>query len=717
MKKININNMLIIISMILTSILICSWYDEYQKNLLYNSNYNYNYNNNILISSKIDTSSENIKDIVAIANSNSVLLEKIVIKKNNKIQGNYHYLSISNLKDLCDKFNIVNYEKSKKGITTYLEDDNFILVNDFLENDYHTFLLFDDFYNNNTNFSGEYKVFYNNKNDYDSFITEVSSYLGITKSDLSPLSFSKTTSNFETAKSIYTVIIIIMMISVFITNLFASFKKSREIGIYKLNGISNFKIVKNVIFRDFKILVLCAFLIIVLTNIFIKNHSFYFWLLLLVSILIILMLELFLCVISVLVIIKKVQLSNLIKKQNLTLGIIKFNNFFKIIVLGTIIVLTSIVVTQLIAFNNRENALKSFEKYSDYSVFARFYEGDDFNNLTGNSDALDEAELDLYKYLNNYNVVYVDFKNYFIRSQEEANYYSTPTKQGNKKYKYGTIDYNYLDTLNLIDIITGQKIVIEKYNKNNIFLIPESLSNEVESFKNFYYEYYKPKEEDLFILYKDKCIPSLSPEIAEETGYLISSPIMRVITPNNVEIREVNVYGSGYDTALKIKTGSSIEKEDFYNKIYPTLVDLNLDDNINSKVFYTYSELFETELDSVRKQILTFSIILLLISICYIYVIIQENLLYFKNEYKTMSIKKLNGFSDLKIFRNHIINSLIISIIVIFIVIAFFSRYFNIKYILISGIIGLMIEVILSIIIINITANNYIVNAIKGVEL
>lgn len=717
MKKINIKNILILLSLIFTSILMCSWYDEYNRNKFYNSNYNYSYNKNIFISAKVDMSLEKIKNIVSIANSNSILLEKIVIVNDKDKKGNYHYLSMNDLKELKDKFNISNSISSKKGISTYLNDSQYVMFYDFLGNDFHTFLLFDDYYMNNTNFTGEYKIFYNDVDDYEKFMSEISSYLNVSTSDLMSSTFSKSISNFEMLKQIYFFVIIIILLSLFITNLFAIFKRSNEIGIYKLNGVSNFKIIKHLILNDLKMSILLSAIIFIITNILIKNHIIDFTLLLLISLIIILLLEFLLCIISVIIIIRKIQVSNLIKKKSLTSGIIKFNRFFKIITFGSIIVLTSIIITQLTAFNNRKKEIKLFDEYSDYSVFAQFYEGNDFNNMVGSDGSLDEAELELYKYLDNYDVIYVDFKNYFIRSKEEANYYSMPTAQGNKKYKYGTIDYNYLNNLNLINSISNKKIIVEKEYSGNIFLIPYSLSDEVESFKKFYYEYYDSKGNDLFIVYDDKDIPSLSPDIAENNHYLISSPIMRVITPYNVELREVNVYGSGYDTALKIKTGNTNDKIEFYNKIYSKLVELKLDDNINSNIFYTYSELFDAELNDISQQIITLTIILILLIICYVYVIVQENLLYIKNEYKNISIKKLIGFSDLKIFGEHMLSSFIVSIIIILIVIAFFNRYFNILYILTSGVIGLLIEFILSLVIIKITSNKYIVFAIKGGEL
>ena len=95
----------------------------------------------------------------------------------------------------------------------------------------------------------------------------------------------------------------------------------------------------------------------------------------------------------------------------------------------------------------------------------------------------------------------------------------------------------------------------------------------------------------------------------------------------------------------------------------------------------------------------------------------QANLLYIRNEYKTIAIKKLNGFSNAKVFGNKILNSLIISVVIMLVVIIFFHKYFNWIYILISGVISLIMELILSLIIIKITANKYIAEIIKGGEL
>ena len=717
MRKISINSILILTSLILTTVLMCTWYDEYTKNNLYNSNYNYRNNDFIWIPSKANITPEKMNSIVSLAKDNSVLLEKNTIETNHNIKSTVHYVTFDNIETLSDFFHIHSDISGKKGISTYFINDDFISIKDFLNNDFHVFMLFDEYDSNNTNFTGEYKIFYNDKENYDDFITELSAYLDLSKPDLNSSTFLKTTSNFDTIKSIYMICMIMILISIFVTNLFSAFKKSNEIGIYKLNGFSYWKILKYLVSKEFRNCLLVSIVIFVISCVMIKNCDIYFALLLLFTYMIIQLLQLLISAFSIVLILKTMKLSNLIKKEKMTTGVMKFNSFFKIVTLGLMLVLTSIVITQLINFNNRKNDLKIFEEYSDYSVFARFYEGEDFNDIAGDSELLDEAELSLYKYLTNYDIVYADFKTYSIASREEENFYNTPTREGNKKYKYGTIDYNYLDDLNLIDSATNQKIEISKMYNSNVFLIPKSLSGEVENFKKFYYEYYNQKENDLFIVYNDTQIPSLSPEIASDNHYLISSPIMRVITPNNISVREVNVFGSGYDTALKIKTGTKEEKTEFYNKIYPTLVELNLDDNINSDVFYTYDELFEVELNEVKQQIATFSILLVLLLICFIYIIVQANLLYIRNEYKTIAIKKLNGFSNAKVFGNKILNSLIISVVIMLVVIIFFHKYFNWIYILISGVISLIMELILSLIIIKITANKYIAEIIKGGEL
>lgn len=715
MKKLNISNILISISLIITSFLICNWYDEYNKNRLLN--YNYNVKDTIYISSKLDISQNKIEYIENLAKSNSILLEKIVIKNENNIKGNYHYLSMEDLDELIINFNTSNIENSKKGLSTYLKDKQYIFIKDFLNNDYHNFLLFDDFFKQNTNYSGEYNVFYNNKVEYSKFISSVASYLNVSESELISSSFSKSSSNFEMIKNIYLIVILIIFLSSFILSLYSSFKKSQEIGIYKLNGISNIRIGKNIVFKSFILNFIISIFIFLFTIIIIPNRDFNFSITLVGAYLVILFIELFLNIISVILIIKKMKLSDLIKKKSLTSGIIKFNSFFKIIVLAITIVLSTIIMMNLKSYNERKNELKQFEKYSDYSVFAKFYEGSDFSNDVAESDELDIAELELYKYLNNYDILYADFKTYFIETQDEANYYSYPTNQGNKKYKYGTIDYNYLNDLNLINSNTNKVINIDKNFNSNIFIIPKSLESEMDSFKSFYYEYYTPKDNDLYIIYNDADIPSLSPDIAKETHYLISSPIMRVITPNNVEIRDVNVYGSGYDTALKIKIGDENDKIDFYNKIHQALVELKLDDNININVFYTYNELFSNELNNIKQQIATFTIVLSLLLICYIFVIIQENILYLKDESKAIFIKKLNGFSNYKIFNFQILNSIVMSIIVIILLIGFLFKSLSIHYLLICSLLYVLIEFILSIIIIKITMNRYISIAIKGGEL
>ncbi len=58
MKKIlNVNNLLYFILLLITFAFLCTWYDEFNRNTLYKSNYGYKYSDNLNISAKINVSS------------------------------------------------------------------------------------------------------------------------------------------------------------------------------------------------------------------------------------------------------------------------------------------------------------------------------------------------------------------------------------------------------------------------------------------------------------------------------------------------------------------------------------------------------------------------------------------------------------------------------------------------------------------------------------
>ncbi|MEG1987095.1 MAG: hypothetical protein RR047_01360 [Bacilli bacterium] len=713
-KMININKILYCVLIIIVFIFLCSWYDEFCRNKLYNSNYSYENSTKLVISSKINLDSKKIEEISADAKQYHILIEKKVLNKKNNVV--IHYLNTEDYRLLCSLFNI-KYSTNIDGISTTDKFKTNTSKSDFLQNDLHIYKLFDSYYNEQYNYTGEYQIFYNSKDSLNKFIDVLAEKLEIDSSDLLISGNSLSKSNFEIFKNIYIICIIFIAFSIFISSLFSTFKESNEIGIYKLLGFSNLKIIKHKFLADLKIYLLITFVIYFIVNFFVQGNNIIFILYSAFASLIILFIKILISSISIFIINNKIRLINLVKKESLTSGIMGFNQFFKIITFGIILTISLFVGIQLKLFMDRKEELDSFSKYSEYAVFSQFYSGNDTGNLTGGSDELDISELELFKHLEKQDVRYADFRTYFFKTKDDENFYKTLTSNGNKRFRYGIIDYNYLSDLNLIDTNTKLKIEIGNNSTENIFLIPESLKLEVENFKKFYYEYYDKKDNDWFIIYEDSKIPSLSPEIAANNGYLIDSPILRVITSNNVSLREVSVYGVGYDTPMKIKIDSNKSKQEFYDTIYYKLFDLKLDDNLDINTLFTFGELFNIELRELQNQIITFVFILCLLLIIYIYISFQSFVLYLKDKYKEIAIKKLNGYSDIKVFINYIITNFIITSFIMIVVFLIFNKsYHPIEFLKLFLLINL-IEEFLNIIIIKVKFNKFIVNAIKGEKL
>ena len=193
-----------------------------------------------------------------------------------------------------------------------------------MNNDYHIFKLFDNYVSEQTNYTGEYKIFYNDKNDKNIFIQDLSKLLNIETATLLPSGYSMLKSNFDTLKNIYIISMLIIITSIFISSLFQTLKNSNKIGIYRLLGISNAKIIKNNSLTENKSALIITMITYILLNLLIPNNNIVFCLLSFAIILIIIILKLIITIISTYIICKKINLINLIKKEKITEQIIQF---------------------------------------------------------------------------------------------------------------------------------------------------------------------------------------------------------------------------------------------------------------------------------------------------------------------------------------------------------------------------------------------------------
>lgn len=715
MKKLNIIFSFVII--ILTILTACSLYDIYQQKTYYPY---YGKKSvqllNIPLNSNI--SSNDLIGIINVASNNNVILEKVTTDSDGSIL--IHYVSLEKIDSLKAVFPRQNYNISEKCVSTIqnsIDNQKCVLIRDFLANDKHSYMLLNDYISTESSLSGQYNVYYDNQTNLNNFYNDVSLILNMDVVKNANNSFSISQNSIEFITLGYIIIASILLIMLFFFNIFGVYKDSKIIGIYKLNGFSDFRIFRRLVKNYFSVLMWLSLISFVISIFVIKNINIYFVLILFIVLSFISILQILIYYLSVFIISRKIKLSDLVKNVSLTETIIKANILFKTITLGIIVIGILLSLVQFKIYNQRKHILSDFNEYSNYAVFSKFYMAGDSESFAGNSDKMDEAELELYKFLNNYDIIYADFRTYKTMTREEAFAFSQPTKNGYKRYKYAKIDYNYVNKIGIKDSTTNQNIILDENMDYNLILIPKKYEAELENIKLFYYEYYDKNETDTFMIYENKKMPTLNPDVLENGDYKIDCPIMKVLSPNNVILRSVSAFGIGYETPLKINLEKYANKFFFYNEIANKLVELELSDNLKSDVFYTIGEIFNVELLQLSQQIIGITILISMLFILYLNIIFQNIMLFFQSQFKKIAVQKLYGYSDYKILKSTVNTNIMFDSLVLFAIFIAFCKSYTILEFLLIYISVCSLDYILYDIIIKYKLKDFVSNAIKGGEL
>ncbi|MDD3392595.1 MAG: hypothetical protein PHE54_03565 [Bacilli bacterium] len=715
MKKLNIIFSLIII--ILTIFTACFLYDFYQKDIYYP--YYGKKNIQLLnIPSDSNISSEDFISVMDRASNNSVILEKTTTDSEGSIL--IHYVSLEKLNLLKYILKTRDYSRSEKCVSTIqksIDDQNCILISDFLNNDKHTYMLMNDYIITGNSLSGQYNAYYDNQDDLNDFYNSVSEILDIDVTTNTNNTFSTSENSTEFIILCYIIIVGILLMMLLFFNIFGVYKDSRIIGIYKLNGFSDFRVFRKMVKKYFLLLIGLSLISFIISLLIIKNIDIFFIIILFVALAFISILQILIYYLSVFIISRKIKLFDLIKNVSLTETIIKANMLFKTIALGIIIIGVLLSLIQFNNYNQRKKILSDFNDYANYAVFGEFYMAGDSESFLGNSDEMDEAELQLYQFLNNYDIIYADFRAYKTMTEKEVFAFSQPTQNGNKRYKYAKVDYNYVNKIGIKDNVTHQNITLDKDMGYTLILIPEKYEAELENIKLYYYEYHEKKDTDQFIIYENDKMPTLNPNVVENSEYKIDCPIMKVISPNNVSLRLISVFGSGYETPLKINLENYEDENTFYNEIAFKLVELKLDDNLKADVFYTIGEIFNVELLKLSQQIIGITILIVMFLILYLNIIFQNVMLFFQSQFKKIAVYKLHGYSDYKILKSTVNMNLIFDSLVLLAIFIAFYKYFTILTFVFIYITVCSFDYILYNIIIKYKLKNFVSNAIKGGEL
>lgn len=402
------------------------------------------------------------------------------------------------------------------------------------------------------------------------------------------------------------------------------------------------------------------------------------------------------------VIIKKVRYNDLLKNKSLTNMMTHIAILFKSISVGILtlgFVFASLFVTLT---KGQIDRLEQFSNYSNYGFFEGFSIGEDKSEMTKGPDSkLLQGGLHLYKEMYHEGVLYADFLDFSQEVQKLHNVY------------VANVDTNYLNEFPLYTP-EGKQIYIDPKSTEFYYLIPTSKIDKIDDIRLAANMADRGASIE-YIEYTDKKLPTLNPNIAVQSDFMIDAPIVKVITLGNASVENILAFGGYYDTPLKFQVRES--KEAIFQKLWPLLHKYDLTDNLSMHNFVTYDDLFGKEIHSKKEQLSMLVTVLCVVLFVIICVSFQSVLLYLKGKSKEIAVKRFLGTSKRSIFMPFFLENIVIMVLCFSVVgIIFNSQIYILPYILFAISIVLL-DIVIMYMTIKFKLRSFIMTILKGEQL
>ncbi|MFV0380694.1 MAG: hypothetical protein ACK5KR_00435 [Breznakia sp.] len=540
-KVVNIFKILVLIM----NVMLCVFIYQSETSKKYDFSNVYQMNKTLRIPESVTMNKELLTRIMTTANKYEVVLEKNIstLKADAMVQNHYTNLSSEELKQHFKRIQW-NHKKAKKyKVSTMKETDADGYIPDFLANDHHRYfnltMLQEDNY-----LGGSYGVFFDNAMDIQNFYNDVAVVLVV--EDVSSLGggVQKTMDPYAFVFAIYGIAMCVLIFMLILFVSFETYNKSKELGIYKLCGYDTWRIMKLQFKKD--ILFFLAFYIVtwIVLKMVVAEITGLFFVLLFTVVSVIALMNMIIYAIITTLILKRVKYNDLLKNKSLTKTMTHVTVVFKSISIG-ILTLGFVFVSSFVEITKEQvDKLEQFSDYSDYGFFESFEIGEDQSSLvSGSKSELSKAGLKLYKEVYHQDVLYADFGDFAegVIIQDDL--------------FVAKVDTNYIDEFGAFTP-QNKKIKIDANSDAIYYLIPTTKKAEAKKWKNLLAQEH-PDAEVVFMEYKAKKFLTLSPSIAMDSDFMIESPIMKVLTRENIKAEDVLSFGGYYDTPLKFKMGDS----------------------------------------------------------------------------------------------------------------------------------------------------------------
>lgn len=407
-----------------------------------------------------------------------------------------------------------------------------------------------------------------------------------------------------------------------------------------------------------------------------------------------------------------IKIPSMLKNKKPLLAIIILNYIAKIVCL----IATMFFITQ--AINNAESIKSIFNKsYSNWEVLNDFaviptakiplsvYLDENYYNNT-----YINIQKDLYKEFNNDGAILANFNEFApgtreIRLAETKHYYESDNTY---------INPNYLKQYKIYDS-ENKEISISEDDEDQIILIPdkykkdeESLLKQASIFKeNKVFSTGENQKTRIIWIKSNQNIFTASIDINPESGNQLVDPIIYVVTEKNAVSSDYNCIFGIEGAPLKIKIKKDKSTDDYIREMFSKY---GIEDYIGT--ITPVNEQVASSITTIKNNIKNSVIFMSLLIVILVIITIQNAVNYFDKYKHKLSVEKLVGYKVIDKHKNYFIATIISwNIVACASILIYKTSIIEITFI---SIICFIVEIIISIIILNSIERRKIIKIIKG---
>lgn len=559
------------------------------------------------------------------------------------------------------------------------------------------------------NFSGSCYVAFKDNINIENFINELEKALdtdGIVIIDNIPISLTQDDN--------YKIVVIIIYFIVMLLILYELLNSYKKIGVKKLLGYSEKQIYIENILNLIKInssvglisIILMSFIFFNQLNVYVYSFILKFLIYIVIQTLVLIGI----CSVAYIYIFF-INIPNMLKNKKPLTAIIVLNYITKILCLIGMI----FFIIQTI--NNTENIKGLFNKsYSNWELL------DDFSVIPVSNIPIEVMnDRDYYNtYLNIQQKMYKEFnkKGAIFANFNEFSPAIRNIRLGEKNYYYETdnvfVNPNYLNQYKIYDS-NNTEVVISENDEDQILLVPDKYKSDekniVEQAKFFkeqqFYATGENQKTRIIWTKSNQKVFTASVDINPDDSNEIIDPIIYILTENNASLSDYSYLLGIIGNPFKIKADKNNDAE---STIRETFSKYGIEDYIGT--ITPVNEQVASSIKNGKDNIKNLIIFMSLLIVVLIVIIIQNSINYFDKYKQKLAIEKLTGYKIIDKHKNYLIGIIICwNAVFSSSILIYKSSILKIGFI---SIIGFIIEIVFSLIVLNIIEKKKIVSTIKG---